>query len=194
MKKKIYRSLVLILVSVAFFSGCAKTGPKDTLTEEYPAWVLDPSMEGGLSAVGSAKMSKAGMQFTRTEALANARDELARQMSVKVKNMLKNFTEATGVGDDETIDRVSTQVSKQLSKQVLAGSKQKKMWKSRDNELFVLVVLDPASAIKAANEVREAVKTSYKNEQALWQKFQAQKAQEELNKEMEKEFGEFTGK
>jgi len=192
MRNKIYLSLIMVTAVLALMSGCA-TGPKDTLTEEYPAWVLDPSMEGGLSAVGSAKMSKAGMQFTRTEALANARDELARQMSVKVKNMVKNFTEVTGVGDDETVDRVSSQVSKQLSSQVLAGSKQKKMWKSKDGELFVLVVLDPEAAIKAVNAVREAVKTSYKNEKALWQKFQAKKAQEELNAEIEKEFGEFTG-
>lgn len=192
MRSKIYQSLVMVVAVVALISGCASTGPKDSMSEKYPDWVLNPSMEGGLSAVGSAKMSKAGMSFTRTEAIADARDGLARQMSVKVKNMIKRFTEATGVGDDETVDRVSTQVSKQLSSQTLAGSKAIKMEIIGD-ELFVLVVLDPAAAMEAANAVREAVNTSYKNEKALWQKFQAKKAQEELNAEIDKEFGDFKG-
>jgi hypothetical protein len=128
------------------------------------------------------------MQFTRTEALAAARDELARQMTLKVKNMVKNFTQATGIGDDEVVDRVSAQVSKQVSKQTLTGSKQKDLWISPSSELFVLVVLDPASVGEA---VKESIKTSYKNERALWQQFQGKKAQEELDAEIEKEFGDY---
>ncbi|RMD46810.1 MAG: hypothetical protein D6834_01890 [Aquificota bacterium] len=151
-----------------------------------PKWVLNPQMEGGLSAVGSAKIGRAGMQFARTEALANARDELARQLQVKVKNMVKNFTQQIGVGDEQTVDKVSVQVSKQVTSTVLQGSRQKDMWISPSGELYVLVVLDPASVKEA---VKQATLSSLKNERALWQKFQAKKAYEELDREVEKEFG-----
>ncbi len=153
-----------------------------------PAWVLSPEMEGGLAAAGSAKMSKAGMSFTRTAAMANGRDELARMMNVKVKNMVKNFTQATGIGDDETVERVASNVSKQVTKQVLSGSRMKNSWISPSNEFYVFIVLDPTAAAEA---VKQSVQTSYKNEKALWQQFQAKKAQEELDAEIEKEFGDF---
>ena len=52
----------------------------------------------------------------------------------------------------------------------------------------MLVVLDPATVAKA---VQENVQTSLRNEQALWQQFQAKKAHDELDSEIEKEFGEF---
>ena len=151
-----------------------------------PRWVLNPEMEGGLAAVGSAKIGKAGIQFARTEAMANARDELARMLSVKVKNMVKNFTQQIGVGDEQTVDKVSAQVSKQVTSQVLNGSRQKDMWISPSGELYVLVVLDPASVKQA---VKESTLSSFKNERALWQQFQAKKAYEELDREIEKEFG-----
>jgi hypothetical protein len=151
-----------------------------------PRWVLNPEVESGLASVGSAKIGKAGIQFARTEALANARDELARMISVKVKNMVKNFTQQIGVGDEQTVDKVSAQVSKQVTYQVLNGSRQKDMWISPSGELYVLVVLDPESV---KDVVKQETISSFKNDRALWQQFQAKKAYEELEKEIEKEFG-----
>lgn len=193
MKKTVLSLAVLVAFSMLVV-GCESTpkvkGATQSEFANAPAWVLDPTMEGGLSAVGSAKMSKAGLSFTKTNALANGRDELARQMSVKVKNLVKNFTQSTGIGDDETVDRVSVNVSKQVASQTLQGSKQKATWISPSNELFVLLVLDPSSV---ADAVKASVQTSMKNEKALWQQFQAKKGHEELDKEIEKEFGDFKG-
>jgi len=150
-----------------------------------PAWVLNPESIGGLAAVGSAKIGKAGIQFARVEALANARDELARQISVKVKNMVKNFTQVTGVGDEESVDKVSVQVSKQITSQALQGSRQKDMWISPSGTLYVLVIVDPESVKEL---VKQQTLTSFKKDKALWQQFQAKKAYEELEKEIQKEF------
>lgn len=193
-------TLALILSVPLFLGSCAKKEkpqpqpqPAKVQNQKWagefanaPRWVLSPEMEGGLSAVGSAKIGKAGIQFARTEALANARDELARMLQVKVKNMVKNFTQVIGAGDEQTVDKVSVQVSKQVTSTVLQGSKQKDMWISPSGELYVLVVLDPQSVKQA---VKEATLSSFKNERALWQKFQAKKAYEELDKEIDKEFG-----
>ena len=197
--RKILVTAVAVSFSVAFIScGEKKPAPQPQQPAQVqnqqwanefanaPKWVLNPEMEGGLAAVGSAKIGAAGIQFARTEALANARDELARMLSVKVKNMVKNFTQQIGVGDDQTVDKVSVQVSKQVTAQVLNGSRQKDMWISPSGELYVLVVLDPASVQEA---VKQATLSSFKKERALWQQFQAKKAYEELDREIEKEFG-----
>ena len=194
--KKYYYVPVALVASLMLFGGCASAPSKveaPAMQGEFanaPAWVLSPEMEGGLAAAGSAKMSKAGMSFTRTAAMANGRDELARMMNVKVKNMVKNFTQSTGIGDDETVERVVSNVSKQVTKQVLSGSRLKASWISPSSELYVLIVLDPTAAAEA---VKQSVQTSYKNEKALWQQFQAKKAQEELDAEIDKEFGDFKG-
>ncbi|RLJ70626.1 LPP20 lipoprotein [Hydrogenivirga caldilitoris] len=180
------------LVSVALISSCG--GKKEVATgfegdpclKDAPAWVLNPQVEGSkVAAVGSAKIGKAGLQFARTEALANARDELARMIEIRVKNMVKNFMQVTGVGDAETVDRVSVQVSKQVAYQTIRGSKQVAIWQSPCAELFVLVGVDPQMV---KDFIKTQVETSLRNEQALWQLYQAKKAHEELDKEIEKEF------
>ena len=200
MKKNLVVGLSTMLLAL-FIASCGKKEPPPKPEpvkkiqnskwknefENAPAWVLNPEVVGGLSAIGSAKIGKAGIQFARVEALANARDELARQISVKVKNMVKNFTQVTGIGDEETVDKVSVQVSKQITSQVLRGSKQKDMWISPSGTLYVLVIVDPESVKEL---VKQQTLTSFKKDKALWQQFQAKKAYEELEKEIQKEFAE----
>lgn len=186
--------MILLAGIIALAGACTpKQAPvADTgMPDEYkdaPSWVFNPELEGGVSAVGTSRIGKAGFAFARNEALADGRDQLARQMSVKVQNMVKNFTQATGLGDDETVDRVSSQVSRQVANETLAGSRMRSMWRAPNGELFVWMVVEPESVRAAA---RDAVTTSYKNDQALWQQFQAKKAHDELDAVISKEFQDF---
>jgi len=150
-----------------------------------PNWVCDMPVDGiSVSAVGSFRHTKAGVQFQKTQATAAARNALASQMKVHVKRLIKNYTETTGVGDDETVDTVSSDVSKQVTSETLHGSK---VYRTRTNPstktLYVLVGMDPSQA--AAN-AQEALKTSYKNKKAMWQRFMAKKGHDELDAELEK--------
>ena len=98
--------------------------------------------------------------------------------------MIKNFAQSTGVGDEQTFEKMSQQVSKQVASQTLSGSKQKAIWLNpQTGELFVHVVLDPESVKEAA---KSATMTSLKNEKALWQQFQAKKADAALDAEVDK--------
>ena len=190
------KKLILPVAAALFiFTGCANNQPKPQKTNFYqckingqaaPQWVCDggATMEGGIFGVGSAPKSPLGMSFQRNEAVAQARDELARQLKVKVENMIKNYMSSTGVGNNQTAERVSTQVSKQLTSQVLEGSKLLKTWIANDGTMYVLVGM--TKPVK--NAVKNAVKTTFKNDQALWQEFKAKKAQEELDAEIDKEF------
>ena len=133
--------LLLVLVITAFaVAGC---GSKNTAVsaaqynkcyKDAPSWVIMGGAEGGLSAVGSAQIGNAGLSFARTEALANGRDEIARMLQLKVNNMVKNFTQTTGIGDAQTVDKVTANVSRQLSNQTLTGSKAKETYR---NSAFV---------------------------------------------------------
>ena len=199
--KKLITSVSLAATLALSFGGCGakepapqaepQVAPAAQANPEFegaPAWVLMPEVEGGLAAAGSAKMGAAGPSFAKTEATANARDELARQLNVKVKNMVTNFTQTTGVGDAQTVDKVVKNVSKQVAQVDLSGSKVSQVWLSKTNTMWVLVTLDPASMEALKKTMDAAVKTSYKNDQALYQQFLNKKGQEELDAEIEKTF------
>jgi uncharacterized membrane protein len=113
-----------------------------------------------------------------------ARVQLAQRMKIQVQNMIKQYVETTGASTNETVDKVNTSVTKQITDQTLVGTR---IYKSRvgpDGTMYVLVGLDAASVEKLAES---AIKTSMKNERALWQQFQAGKAQDELAADIAKQ-------
>jgi len=190
--KKILATTALAFTLVGL-TGCGNTQPDIEQCsidgKQAPQWVCDggATMEGGIFAVGSAEKSPLGISFQKTEAVAAARDALARQISVKVKNMFKQFQATTGIGDAQTAEKATQNVSKQVAAQTLAGSKVLKTWISPKGTMFVLVGMPDPNAVKQA--VKQAVKTTLHNDQALWQEFKAKKADEELEAAVDKEFG-----
>jgi hypothetical protein len=181
---------VIVAVAVGMVGCSSKVdsisqAPKEIKNEltDAPKWVLaTQENEKGINAAGSARIGKAGMQFAITEAEANGRDTMARQMQIKVANMVKNFTQQTGVGDGQTVDKVVSSVSKQVTQQELIGTQRKDMWISPSGELWVLMSMSDQSV----SAVKNAVKSSFKNDEALHQQVLAKQAQDELDKELEK--------
>ena len=149
-----------------------------------PAWVCDTPVEGAeVSAVGSAQKSGAGHSFMKQMAATDARVQLAQRMKVQVKNMIKQYVETTGAADTETMDKVMTSVTKQITNETLVGTKIFKSRTSPTGSLYVLLGMNPDSVEQAT---QKAIKTSMKNERALWQQFKAQKGQDELAAEISK--------
>ena len=183
--KKILLGLAIASTMATF--GCAAKGGIEPVQaqacyEGAPNWVIMGQAEGGVSAMGSAPLSAAGINHSRTEALANARTEIARQMGLKVSNMVKTFTQTTGIGDAQTVDKVTSDITRQLTNQTITGSKQVDAWIPKNKEcqeIFVLVAVDAAAFEK---ELKAQATTSFKNEQALWQQIQAKNAMEEMDK------------
>ncbi|GAA6135556.1 hypothetical protein NBRC116188_23460 [Oceaniserpentilla sp. 4NH20-0058] len=178
----------LTLSLTACFGGGGETKPvldctfPDAPQTAAPGWVCDEPVPGlAVSAVGSADKSGAGMNFMKQQATAAARVQLAQMMKVQVQNLVKQFAETTGVGDSETVDKVNTSVTKQITNETLVGTRMYKSKTSPNGTLYVLVGLDD----QAAGLIHEtALKTSMNNEKALWQKFQANKAQDELARDI----------
>ena len=190
---KSYTLSLVAALSLALV-GCGSAPPKQQVADcafpddgltAAPAWVCGaPYKDLKIAAVGSYEKTGAGIDFQRTMAEASARDVLARQIRVTVQNMVKRYAETTGTGDAETVDRVNSSVSKQITNEELAGSKVYiQAVNAKTKTLFVLVGLD---AQLAQDLAKHAVQTSMNKERALWQKLQAKKSFDEMAQEISK--------
>ena len=191
MKKNVGVAVVLGGMLLSTLGGCGSAPVKQNAVQEqsqYPNWVMNPTVEDGISAVGSAKMGAAGLSFARTEATANARDGLARQLEIKVNNMFKSYTNSVGVGGQDGVDKVATNVSKQVASKVLTNSKQINMWISPEKEVYILVAIKKEDTVAPIKETIN--KTTMQNDKALWQEFKSQKSQDELDASINNMFDE----
>ena len=170
--------------------GCGSNPPKEApkakvadcvfsgTNDAAPGWICDEPVEGvEVYAVGTDDNSAEGEAFMKQMAATYARVQLAQRMKVQVQNMIKQFAETTGAGKDETVDRVNTSVTKQITDETLVGTRIYKSRVGTNGKMYVLLGIDAASVQKMTET---AVKTSMNNDRALWQKFQASKSQDEL--------------
>ncbi len=192
--------LTYVLLAVVIAGGVAGCGSLPTKEEKLaklaecvfpnskepaPGWVCDQPVEGiPVAAVGSAAKTDAGHDFMKQMAATGARVQLAQNMKVQVQNMIKQYVETTGAASKETVDRVNTSVTKQITDQTLQGTKILKSLSGPDGTLYVLVGLDTAGAQQLTEAV---IKTSMNNDQAAWQQFKAAKGQDELAADIAKQ-------
>ncbi|NVK73341.1 hypothetical protein C0J08_04285 [Marinomonas sp. CT5] len=160
----------------------------DGSNQPAPDWVCGAPVEGvALSAVGYSEKSAAGANYMKQMAATAARVELAQVLSVDLQNMVKQYVETTGAGDAETVDRVNSVVTKQITEQKLIGSKVVRQMPTPSGGLVVLVGLDPAQAEGVAESI---LRTSMRNEAALFQKLEAEKSFDELASEIAKRYAQ----
>ncbi|MEA2050380.1 MAG: LPP20 family lipoprotein [Campylobacterota bacterium] len=188
MTKILVKSSLVALAAATLLTGCLGGGqPEKDFSkcykegEEVPKWVCKPKMEGALVAVGKGEAGA----LQEDEAMADGRDKLASQLSIKVSNLMKKFVATTGTGASQTTDKAMSKVSKQLANETLVGTKQFDQYETSKGTLFLLVGM-PTNQGDLNNKIDNAVKTSFKNDQAMYQKFLASKANGELDAELER--------
>ena len=151
-------------------------------SEAAPAWVCDALVEGvEVSAVGSFEKSIAGENFMKQMAAASARGSLAERMKEQVANMLKQYLASHGATSGAIIGRLMSSVTKQITNEMLVGTRIYKSRVAQDGRMYVLVGLDEAAAQRVTET---AFKMSMNNDSALWQQLRADKAQDELASEI----------
>ncbi|MEN4052565.1 MULTISPECIES: LPP20 family lipoprotein [Sulfurimonas] len=190
--KNIVKNTAVIAVALLTITGCSDKKPepkKEAYNPTFqckienvlaPRWTCIPQVEGYYAGVGVAEKSAAGIAHMRRVALMNGRSSLAQQIQTEVKDKVEGFTRATGNGSAETVDKVTTAVTKQLAKVDLKNSKAIDYWEAPSGAIYLLVTV-PEESINA--EVKKAIKSSFKNDNALWQQFQSKQALEQLDKE-----------
>lgn len=156
----------------------------DGSKEAAPAWVCGAPVTGvSLSAVGYSEKSEAGPNYMKQMAATAARVELAQILSLDIQNMVKQYVETTGAGDAETVDRVNSVVSKQVTEQTLVGSRVIRQLPTPTGGLVVLVGLNPGDVEGVTESI---LRTSMKSEAALYQKMESEKSFKELAEEIAK--------
>lgn len=191
MRRSTLMMIALGVAAMLIAGGCNRNVKKiedEALKEELknaPEWVLSGDEDELFSAVGAARIGKGGFQFARTEAMAQGRGELARQVAVKVKSLVNSFVQQTGIGDEQTLDSFSKQVSKLVTDETLSGSREKDIWVSPGSEVYVLMVLDP-EVVQAS--LKRQVEAGFRQNSTQWQAYQAQNGNAELDREIEKAF------
>lgn len=155
-----------------------------------PTWVLSPYVEGAQSAVGMVVVGRSGTANARNKAIAKARVELANQMEIKVQAMTKDYLNVVGEGDNEIVESVFSQVSKQVSQQTLSGSRQIDMFMTSDKELYVLMAVPNKVVETAVKETMANSINELKSDEKLYQEFKSAQAQNELDAVMDKQFGQ----
>ena len=189
-------SFSIVALATLTITGCSKDPEPNSIAEvtqqsinefgckqegvDAPKWTCIPIVDGYYAGVGIAPKSAAGMGHMRRVALANGRSDLAQQIQSQVKDKVETYTGTTGNGNAETVDMVTTAVSKQLAKVDLQGSKGVDTWDAPSGTLYMLVTV-PASNIN--QEVKNTVQSSFKSDNALWQQFKAKQALDALDAE-----------
>jgi len=159
---------IFLLVSFAiFFIACSSKNEKKIEVPQCviaqakaPSWVCGTyTEEYRLLAVGSAILSKLGYDFTRREALANARASLTHQINLEVKAKIETYMNTAGLGENEAVQKVTTMVSKQTSNTVLKESKQVSFWENpNDKYIYVLVAISKSNIDKNIDdEIKKAL-------------------------------------
>lgn len=192
MQVKALRLMAIVgVLSVGLFSGCSSHNQPEVQKKQsfdkgchrdgelVPEWVCNSTEDGfTYSAVGVGTSSEISLKYA--QAMSNARSELAHQISSSVKTKTENFLRSSGTGKAETVDAVTTYVTKQLANVTLNQSKKAKEYTTAKGNLYVLVTV-PDKVINS--EVKSSIESSFKNDDALWQQFQSKQSLESLEKE-----------
>jgi hypothetical protein len=199
MNKKLINTIITLSISATLFTACSSKKAEPQIVKSSqdtsfqckqdgvlaPKWTCNPYAKDSVAAVGIAKMNAGNdKSMQRTEALADGRDALASQISLKVSNLFKSYKATTGTSKASTFDKATSKVSKQLANQTLNGSRAIDSWMNpATKELYLLVTVKNDTV---SNSMNGAIKTSFKNDSAMYQKFLAAKANGELDEELEK--------
>jgi len=173
--------LIALTASLILLGGCAKQPESRNTLNNLPQWYQEPTVLGDkYAASGSAKPNNAGdIELQRIEASAVARAELARQMELRVKDIYKRASQELGIGKEQKIDHAVQYATKQIADVTLKNSQQKKLFMDSDTGvLYTLIALD---ATIVDQQLKSTMKSSFNNEDALWNKFQATQVWKELD-------------
>jgi len=117
--KKIFILLMIITTIVVF--NFAKDKPKKKQIS-YPEWFTKlPVSNEYVYAVGIGQ--KENLALSREAAILRARAELSRTIEVKISSMIKDFIENSNYKNKNSVLEFSQSVSKQISENVIIGSK-----------------------------------------------------------------------
>lgn len=176
------KKMLMFVLCSAVLCGCAthtgKVVSKDTPFDDMQKQAAKLVDDGLLAAVGIGQSRD--MQLALNKAKVDARKNLAQVVQVKVESLEKQFAEEVGEGMKSEINTLFSSAAKILTNQKLVGSAPKKQIFTEKEGIvtaYVLMMVNPELVAGALQE--QAAKSS-----AVYERFRASQAFDELNKEI----------
>jgi hypothetical protein len=179
---RIAKSFLPIFTVIVLLAGCG--GSKEVAqpgASDIPDWYTTPPSDPNfLFAPKSA--TSADMQLAIEKASADARADISRQMEVRVQSLVKKFDEEVGTGNDTQLLSQFTSASKQVTSNVLTGSKIKYQKVTREGNGYRAYVLMQLPVGAAADQLLQSMKKNDKT----YTRFRATETFKELDDEAKK--------
>ena len=179
--KKIATILVIGLLTIQF-NGCSSKSPSKQEYNNAPKWVRIPKVKGYIVGLGIAPPNKGDdIALQRSEAMAVARDDIARQIETKVGGFFDKFAESTGAKENESFARDVKSKIRNVVKQKLRGSRTKDSWMGKSGKLYLLMTLETKEILKMLKQST----SSLTDKDTQFQRFLSEENLKELEKELE---------
>jgi hypothetical protein len=178
--KKTFFLLILIIFS---FSGCFsflnfwETKKSEiSISSDSPDWVNNPQVKGYITQLGIAKNIKSDdYNFYREIALINGKQNLIKKIYSKTKIILNEYSK--NEKNSAIFEKDINYIAKQVALRSVDGIKVVNSFKSRDDILFLHLVLNPNNVL--SNIVTES-KKFFKVNKLFIQYFSDEKSKQEI--------------
>lgn len=182
---RILKVLVPFLLTMMMIAGCGGGSHTQDATVDMPDWFTTPPVDPNFLFASKSGVSQ-DMQLAVEKATTEARADISRQMEIRVQGLVKNFGEEVGTAADSQLLSQFTSASKQVTSNVLSGTRvktQKVLKEGTGYRAYVLMQL-PVGA--AADQFLQSMKKDDKT----YTRFRATETFKELDDEAKK-FDEF---
>ena len=171
--------VVLALLALYMLNGCA--GTKGGSDSPCPEWfTMLPEDPNYLFSAATA--TSRDLQLAVNKAKTEARRDLASQMELRIQGMTKKFDEEVGLAEDAELLASFTQVTKEIISQTLNGTRAREQDTQKEGTGWRACVLMELP-IGTANA---ALVDKIKANKAMYTRFRASQAFDELENEVEK--------
>jgi hypothetical protein len=180
--------LAPVLATLAL-AACSSGNPNPTLSptptrdvvQSSPEWYMNVPTDPNYMFAAKSATSR-DMQIAVDKAVADARSEIAKQLEVKYQGLEKRFREETGTGtESELLDQYSN-AYKQVVSSTLYGTRTKNQVVKPEGQIYRAWVLMEMPIGQANEQLMSKIKAN----QAMYTRFRATQAFQELETEVQK--------
>ncbi|MEK7411810.1 MAG: LPP20 family lipoprotein [Planctomycetota bacterium] len=171
--------------------GALPSGP----TNDVPDWVIDPTLGGKqLAAYGVSEPMHAGEATMRTNAMINARQELAASIKTKIEAATKSWVREGGTiaaGENTQMAMTSFENTvRGIISHTLEGTQMTKRYiDPKTGKFYVLVVVNTEVVKQLAEAAKAAARENKELRAHFAAKIEADKAFDDLDKLIDKQLG-----
>ena len=178
MRKHVF--FITALMAIFLLSACSSSKPQND--SDIPDFVLNPPTEKG-SLFGTGIADQQSSQLAKETADLRAKKEIAKVLSQKVSNLMKDFMSQIGMGEHPETTEYVQSITKSVTDMELNGVQIVR----RDYIKGKMYSLAKFSFDNQAMEmIQKMAEQKMASKNALLSEFRAKKGFEELNAELEK--------